>query len=106
MRSSNSFWAQLGSETFEEPAKIVQQIRSAMVKSLVDLDDGGVHRHLEIEIASAHDLSDLWYQRPRLLQAISRSQSREAGEEAIYRITEMFAGHFGNAIVSRFGGTP
>lgn len=105
MRSRSSFWAELGNEAFEGPDHVVQSARKAMLAALKDSCDLEHHRRLEIDIAGARDLTDLWYLRPRLMQAISASHSdgQARAEETLHAITQIFGSHIGSAITRRFG---
>ncbi len=103
MRARSSFWAQLGPGTFEGAQPLVQQIRAAMLQLLHTHGDPALAAALQRDLEAAPDLAALWYLRPRLLQVFSGVSDSAAAEAAMHEITQMFAGHFGNAISSRFG---
>jgi hypothetical protein len=102
MRIRNSFWAMLGREVFESHDVVFYKVRSAMLAALAQ---HGAREHLVLhsDIANARDLSELWYARPRLLQAIASTHSEATAEQAMQEITSMFKGHFADAIKTRFG---
>lgn len=103
MRARSSFWAQLGQETFAGSDQLVQQIREAMLASLQEHGALAQEGPLRRDLVAARDLAELWYLRPRLMQAFAHAPDRVGAEKTLHGITEMFNGHFGSAISSRFG---
>jgi hypothetical protein len=101
MRARASFWAMLGQETFVGPDEVYQRIRQAMLSALAHFCSQ--EPLLEMDITNARDLSELWYLRPRLLAAIAAAHHSSIAEEELRMITNLFSGHFANAISSKFG---
>ena len=102
MRARISFWSQLGQDTFDCPVRVFGELRSTMLGCLT-AHCGAAQPLLEMDIGAARDLADLWYLRPRLLQAISESHGAEAAAAELHKVTQLFNGHFDQAIHSRFG---
>ena len=101
MRTRASFWAMLGQDTFDGPDGVFRGIQDAMLATVTHYCDQDLL--LQRDIAHASDLSDLWYLRPRLLAAISNAHHSSTAEEELRMITNLFSGHFANAISSKFG---
>ncbi len=100
-RIRNSFWALLGRQTPEAPAVVVERVRLAMLWALDahgDKDLGKLNR----SILGARDLTDLWYLRPDLMQAIAARRDEATAQRVLRSITELFKGHFSGANDSRF----
>ena len=102
MRARISFWAQLGQDTFDCPVRVFGEVRNTMLGALSS-HCGQAQPLLEMDIRAARDLAELWYLRPRLLQAISACDSADAAGSELHKITQLFNGHFDQAIHSRFG---
>jgi len=100
MRTRNSFWAQLGQETFESPGPIVHDVRTAMLQALQAHPSPGLGT-LEQSIRSAPDLAALWALRPELAHALDHVHG--AAEQELQHVMALFNGHFAHAISSRFG---
>jgi hypothetical protein len=102
MRLRNSFWSMLGRDTSEAPELVVERIRTAMLKALIQrrMED---HIALHMRIRFARDLDALWYLRPDLMTAMSACHGESAARVALTEITGMFRGHHRGAGQSRFG---
>ena len=101
MRARASFWAMLGQETFVGPDVVHQRVQDAMLGALAHFCAS--EPLLRMDISNARDLSELWYLRPRLLAAISAAHHNSIAEEELRLITQLFSGHFEQAITSKFG---
>ena len=99
-RLRNSFWALLGRQVSEAPEVVMERVRLAM---LVALDDhcGTDQVHMDLAIRFAGDLSELWYMRPDLMQAIASSRDEATAQQVLRGITDLFQGHFSSANASR-----
>lgn len=101
-RMRNSFWALLGRPTCEAPEVVLERVRLAMVFAM----DAHCHKDLgrmDKAIRFAKDLTELWFLRPDLMQAIAARRDEATAQRELRSITELFVGHFSSANASRFG---
>jgi hypothetical protein len=80
---------------------VVDRIRTAMLTALETHCDASCYV-LEMTIGVARDVSELWYLRPELMNAISASRSEMVARKALATITSLFAGYHPGAASSRF----
>jgi hypothetical protein len=91
----------LGDDTLNDSGAVYQEIRDAMLGALTRFCDE--EPLLQIDISNAHDLSELWYLRPRLLSAIANAHNISIAEDELRLISNMFGSHLANAVSSKFG---
>lgn len=94
MRLRNSFWAMLGRDISEAPDVVTERARKAMLLALDKHCSDNHHYALDIKINFAQDLTELWYLRPDLMNAIAASQDEAVAGQILASITDLFKGHF------------
>jgi hypothetical protein len=98
----SSIRAILGRDTVECPDDVFHGIRSAMLGCLEE-HCGETHFDTQMDIMFARDLSQLWYLRPNLMNAIASCRDDTAAQAALHKITSLFRGYYASANASKFG---
>jgi hypothetical protein len=92
----------LGKEVPEAPNVVIERARLAMLFAMEEhCTEDYVKLHTAIRFAN--ELTELWFLRPDLMQAIASCKGESIAQNALRRITQLFTGHFSSANASRFG---
>jgi len=101
MRIKNSFWSFLGQESLKSTEDTLETIRNTML-SAVRNHCRTTDFHLEFKISYAKDVSELWYLRPELMQALCDHQDETRAHALMVGVTTLFVGHHPAAVGSKF----
>lgn len=100
MRIKNSFWSFLGPEPLKSSEDALEAIRKSML-SAVRNHCRSTDFHLEFKISYAKDVSELWYLRPELMQALCDHQDEARAHALMGGLTALFVGHHPAAVPSK-----
>ncbi|WP_294767600.1 hypothetical protein [uncultured Rhodoferax sp.] len=92
MRIKNSFWNFLGPEPVETEEQTLERIRTAMLHVLRGYCPNADF-HLEFRITYAKDITELWYLRSELMQALCAHQAETQAHALMVGVTTLFVGH-------------
>ena len=101
MRIKNSFWNLLGTEYVNSPEDILENIRNTML-SVVREHCRAADFHLEFKVTYARDISELWYLRSELMQALCDHQDETRAQALLAVVTTLFVGHHPAAAGPKF----
>ena len=87
----NSFFGWLGHEAVASPPERLEAVRKAMLLALEQSNDA-THVALERKLLFAKDISELWYARPELMNAVSANVGEARARDCLASITELFKG--------------
>lgn len=85
----NSFFGWLANEPVAESNDDLETIRKAMLQTL-EQDSDGVNSAIERKLLFAHDIDQLWYARPDLMNALAASKGEAAASTSLAEITLLF----------------
>lgn len=85
----NSFFGWLANQPATEPSARIEDIRKAMLHLLEQSPDGA-NSAIERRVLFAHDLDDLWYLRPDLMNAIAAVRGEFVARTCLAEITRLF----------------
>ena len=94
----NSFFGWMANETVAESSDDLEVIRKAMLQTL-EQGGGDTHTTIERKLLFAHDIDQLWYARPELMNALSATKGEAAARACMDDITRLFEAR----IPERFG---
>jgi hypothetical protein len=100
MRIKNSFWNFLGPEPLESREDAMEIIRKAMLAVVRDYCNRPDF-HLEFKLGYAKDISELWYLRTELMQALCEQQQETRAHALMVGVTTLFVGHHPAAASSK-----
>lgn len=99
----NSFFGWMAHQPAAEPSARLEEIRKAMLQLLEQSPDGS-NQAIERRVLFAHDLDELWYLRPDLMNAIAAVRGESAAYACLAAITRMFDAGAGGKL-RRSGGS-
>lgn len=100
----NSFFGWMAHQPPAEPSASLEEIRKAMLQLLEQSPDGS-NQAIERRVLFAHDLDELWYLRPDLMNAIAAVRGESAARDCLAAITRMFDAGTGGKLRRSGGGT-
>lgn len=99
----NSLWAALGLEDTSDSVDVaLERVRKAMLL-MIEEHGGDDHIRLDMKINFAHQIAELWYLRPELMNMIAAAQGEQVAQECMAEITALFKKHHLGGTPSRFG---
>ena len=98
----DSFWNVLGRDASDSPDAARERVRKAM-QLVVEKYGGDDHYRLDMKINFAHEIAELWYLRPELMQLVAAAQGEQVAQECMAGITALFKKHHLGGTPSRFG---
>ncbi|TAH12789.1 MAG: hypothetical protein EAZ11_04800 [Curvibacter sp.] len=101
MRIKNSFWNLLGPEYVKSPEDILENIRNTML-SVVREHCRAADFHLEFKVTYARDISELWYLRSELMQALCDHLDEPRAKALLAMVTALFVGNHPAATAPKF----
>lgn len=101
MRIKNSFWAFLSPESLKSTEDTLETIRNTMLNAVRN-HCRTTDIHLEFKISYAKDVSELWYLRPELMQALCGHQGETRALALMVDVTTLFVGQHPAAVSSKF----
>ncbi|MBI2747264.1 MAG: hypothetical protein HYX45_16980 [Burkholderiales bacterium] len=101
MRLRNSFWALLGQSETEAPEAVVERVRDAMLRALVE-QLGQDAQELRQQVHLARDIESLWYLRPEIMNAMAARRGEARARACMTGLTALFKDHHPGAASSRF----
>jgi hypothetical protein len=85
----NSFFGWMANEAVPEASDDLEVIRKAMLQTL-DQGGGDTHTAIERKLLFAHDVDQLWYARPELMNALAATRGEAAARACMDDITRLF----------------
>lgn len=92
----------MGSDVVETQEEALERIRNAMGKVLRSYCPAA-DPHLDFRITYAKDITELWYLRSELMQALCANQAETRAHALMVGVTTLFVGHHPAASDSRLG---
>jgi hypothetical protein len=102
MGIGDSFWNVLGRDASDSPDAALDRVRTAMLL-VVEECGGDDHFRLDMKINFAHEIAELWYLRPELMQVVAAAQGERVAQECMAGITALFKKYHLGGTPSRFG---
>jgi hypothetical protein len=85
----NSFFGWLANEAVPESGLDLEVVRKAMLQTL-EQGAGETHAAIERKLLFAHDIDQLWYARPDLMNALAAIKGEAAARACMDDITGLF----------------
>lgn len=102
MGIGDSIWSALGRDESDSPDAALDRVRTAMLL-VVEKYGGEDHFRLDMKINFAHEIAELWYLRPELMQVVAAAQGEQVAQECMAGITALFKKYHLGGTPSRFG---